>query len=109
MNPYLAHMIGDYILQNDYISFGKKKSSWICLLHILLYLLPFCFCQLSMGQLVLIGVQHFVQDRWNFVVWFMKVKGCDEFLKPPCAPWSVIVTDNTFHLMWIALVVAMGS
>lgn len=107
MNIYLAHLIGDFLLQNDWMAQGKKRSSWICLVHVLTYLIPFLFTSLVWWKLALIGLQHFVQDRWNFVSWLMKLKGSGKFAEPPCGPWSVIVTDNILHILfiaWIALV-----
>ena len=55
--------------------------------------------------MLLIGIQHFTQDRTGFIIWLMKIKGSEEFAKPPMAPWSIIVTDNIMHVLFIALVV----
>ncbi len=105
LNPYLAHLIGDYLLQNDWMASGKKSSSWICLAHVATYLLPFLFCGLAWWQLVFIAAQHFAQDRTMFIGWFMRVKGSGQFAQPPMAPWSIIVADNIVHVLFIALVV----
>jgi len=107
MNYVLAHLVGDFLIQNDWMAKGKKTSNWICLLHAVTYTIPFWFCGLLWWQIGAIMVQHFYQDRWNFVGWFMKVTGKreDGFLGPPMAPWSIIVTDNILHLLWIAFVV----
>ena len=105
MNVYIAHLIGDYILQNDWIASRKKKSSLVCLLHVMLYLIPFLFSSLPWWKLGLIGLQHFIQDRTNIVVWFIKFKGGQQFCLPPMAPWSIIVTDNVIHVVFIALMV----
>lgn len=107
MNPYIAHLIGDYLLQNDWMAFGKKQRSWICAVHILAYMIPFLFCGLAWWQLALIAVQHFAQDRTGFIMWLMKVKGSEKFATGPCAPWSIIVTDNVVHIVWIAFVVSL--
>ena len=100
MNWIIAHLIGDYIFQNDWMAAGKKKNSWICLVHIITYLLPFLLCGLSVWQIALIGIQHFAQDRTSFIVWFMKHKGQAQFASPPRAPWSIILTDNIVHILW---------
>jgi hypothetical protein len=107
MSVYLAHLIGDYLLQTDRMAIGKKKSSWICLVHVLTYLIPFIFTPLVWWKLALIGLQHFLQDRWNFVPWFMCVKGSGQFTLPPCGPWSVIVTDNILHILFIAWIASI--
>ena len=105
MSWIYAHLIGDYIIQNDWMASGKKKNSFICFIHVVTYLIPFLFCGLSVLQLSLIGAQHFAQDRTNFVTWFMKVKGSENFSKTPMSPWSVIITDNIIHILFIAFVV----
>ena len=107
MSVYLCHFVGDYILQTDWMATGKKRSSWICLVHILLYLIPFLFTPLVWWKLALIGLQHFLQDRWNFVAWFMRVKGSGQFALSPCGPWSVIVTDNILHILFIAWIASI--
>mgnify|MGYP001558217861 FL=1 len=109
MSPYLAHLIGDYIFQTDYMAVGKKRSSWICAFHVLLYIVPFLCCDLSWWQLVAIGIQHFAQDRTNFIVCLMILKGSGKFAEPPMAPWSIIITDNIVHVLWIAWIVELGK
>lgn len=128
MTYLMAHFLGDYFAQTDFMALGKKKSSWVCLGHVLTYLVPFFFVinypdpyllnskppfwiglmawHLQWWQIGLIGIQHFIQDRTNFVVWFMKAKGSGKFTEPPMGPWSVVVTDNLIHIMWIALVLS---
>ena len=108
MGWLLAHLCGDFLFQNDWMAAGKKKRSWICLVHVITYLLPFLLLGLAWWQMVLIGVQHFAQDRTGFVVWFMNKKGQASFAQPPMAPWSIIITDNILHLLWIAGVVYIG-
>lgn len=107
MHWIYAHLIGDYIVQNDWMAQGKKKSSWICSVHIITYLIPFLFCGFEWWQIALIGAEHFLQDRTNIVVWLMKTKGSASFIGPPCGPWSVIVTDNILHILFIAWVAAL--
>lgn len=104
MHWIYAHLIGDYLLQNDWMALNKKEGSWPCLVHTVLYLIPFCFTGLLIWQIALIGLQHFLQDRTQFVMWFMKVKGSEKFSSGPCAPWSIIVTDNILHILFIAAI-----
>jgi formate/nitrite transporter FocA (FNT family) len=105
MNYLICHLVGDYLLQNDWMVFGKKKSNLICGIHVFLYMLPFLFLQLPHWAFALIGFQHYIQDRTNFVVWFMKKKGQEEFATGVCSPWSIIVVDNVLHLVFIHLVI----
>lgn len=104
-----AHLVGDYLLQTDWQAIGKKKSSWICLVHVALYMLPFLLTSLVWWQLFLIAAQHFIQDRTGFVVWMMKAKGSGEFAKPPMGPWSIVLTDNIIHILWMAAVASDGA
>ena len=104
MSWIYAHLIGDYLFQSDWMASGKKVKSWICFVHVLTYLIPFLFTDLSLWQIGAIGIQHFVQDRTNIILWIMKVKGSEAFSKPPCGPWSIILTDNIIHILFIALI-----
>lgn len=108
MHWIFAHLIGDYLLQNDWMAKNKKASSLVCFVHTALYIVPFLFCGLIWWQLLLIAAQHFAQDRTNFIVWLMNKKGSGEFAKPPMAPWSIIVTDNIVHILFIALLVGIS-
>lgn len=108
MHYVYAHLIGDYLLQNDWMANQKKKKIWPCLVHVIFYMLPFLLCQMQWWQLLAIGLQHYLQDRTNFVVWFMKIKGSKHFAEPPCAPWSIFLTDNIIHLLWIQIVIWLG-
>ena len=63
MHWIFAHLIGDYLLQNDCMAKGKKSSSWVCLAHVATYMLPFLFIGGGMLQLLAIAAQHFAQDR----------------------------------------------
>lgn len=102
-----AHLIGDYLLQTDRMALRKKTSSFECFMHVVYYMLPFFLCGFAWWQLVLIALQHFAQDRTNFIVWFMKWKGSALFATGPCSPWSIIVTDNIVHILFIAAVAAL--
>ncbi len=41
MSPLVAHLVGDFILQNEWMASNKKHRSFACLVHVLVYLLPF--------------------------------------------------------------------
>ncbi|MCA9743438.1 MAG: DUF3307 domain-containing protein [Deferribacteres bacterium] len=109
MHWIYAHLIGDFLLQTDWMAREKKRSSWACLVHVLTYMIPFLFTPLAWWQLLLVGAQHFVQDRTDLVVWFMEKTGKREFTKPPSAPWSVILVDSILHILFIALIEALGK
>ena len=105
MIPFIyAHLVGDYILQTDWMALNKKKSSIHCLIHVLFYMVPFLLCGFAPWQLLMIAAQHYAIDRTNFVLWFMDWKGSESFARGMCSPWSVIVMDNILHILWIAFV-----
>jgi hypothetical protein len=106
MNPFVAHLIGDFILQNDWMAGNKKRSSVACLVHILVYLVPFLTCHLQWWQIGLIGVQHFAQDRTGFILWWMRVW---KRVHPDNWKEIPLYVDQTFHLMWIEVVVLLGG
>ena len=92
----LAHFVGDYLIQNDWMAKNKKRNTSVCLVHMSTYLipsLPHLFIGIPTWKLAIIGVQHFFQDRTNFVLLFMNKTGKSEFAKPPVAPWSLAVMD----------------
>jgi hypothetical protein len=104
MNYLVAHLIGDYILQNDFQAQNKRKSSWVCALHCTLYSgIMFCYTGWPWWVMFLVWVEHFLQDRTPFVAWFMRFNRQERFMQPPLGPWSMIVVDNTFHLTFLFL------
>lgn len=103
MHWIYAHLIGDFIIQSDWMAKYKKSDSFACLIHILTYLFPFAFVDCQWWQLSLIAVQHYYQDRTNFVFWFMKRTGSEGFAKD-MAPWSTILIDQILHILFMAFV-----
>ena len=106
MHPFLAHLIGDFILQNEWMAANKKQRSIPCLVHALLYLIPFLLCHLRWWQILLIGLQHFVQDRSGFVLWWMRVW---KRSRPENWKELPLYVDQAFHLVWIQIVIWLGS
>lgn len=108
MHWIYAHLIGDFLLQNDWMAKGKKESWTIAVIHGLVYMIPFYFVHPSWGQFTLIALQHMYQDHFDFVKWLMIKKGSAKFAEPPMAPWSIIITDNILHILWIAFVMHLS-
>ena len=106
MNPFVAHLVGDFILQNEWMATKKMQSSFVCAVHILLYLVPFLFCNLHWWQIALIGAQHFVEDRTMlFTAFWMRV-----WKRVPPENWNLrLYVDQSFHLLWIEIVLLMGA
>lgn len=113
MHFIYAHLIGDYLIQNDWMAQNKKKpgwfGAWTCFVHVVTYMVPFLWCGMRWTQLLLIACQHWLIDRYGFVAWFMKKKGSEKFMSGPCFPWSMIVVDNVLHILWMAWVASNYS
>ncbi|MCK5542350.1 MAG: DUF3307 domain-containing protein [Desulfobacterales bacterium] len=97
-----AHLIGDYLFQNDWMAENKKKNSVICLVHVFAYMTPFIFTQLNEIQLLLIAGQHYAQDRTNFVAWFCKKT--NKFQNDYSKFFGHVIIDNVIHILWMATV-----
>ena len=104
--PLVAHLVGDFVVQNDWMAVNKKRSSLACLVHVVTYMLPFLLCGLAWWQLALIAAQHFVQDRTAFVFWWMRV-----WKRVPSDYWTAVAlfVDQAFHVAWITAVVVVGK
>jgi len=105
--PYiLAHFIGDFVIQNDWMAINKKRSNWICTIHVFFYMIPFLFTELTVIQLTLVAIQHWLQDRTVFIGWWCKLVGSfQNELNHKSLPWGHFVVDQIFHFLWIWIVV----
>lgn len=106
MNPIVAHLIGDFLLQNDWMASNKKCRTSPCIIHVLLYLIPFLFASLEWWQILLIGLQHFAQDRTNFVFWWIRVWKRVPSEQMGFLPFAV---DQSFHIAFIEIVILFGN
>jgi hypothetical protein len=114
----VLHLVGDYVLQSDWMANEKTKKSLAAFAHAASYTLPFLLLTRSLLALAVIGGTHFVIDRWRlarYVVWaknFFAPKGfwpppwkdCTGTGYPPDRPawlavWLLIIADNTMHLV----------
>lgn len=113
----LAHAVGDYVLQSDWMANEKTKKSVAAAAHVLAYVLPFLVLTWSVPALAVIAGTHFVIDRWRlarFVVWAKNwlaprngrtppwsacaVTGCPPDRPAWLAVWLLIIADNTMHV-----------
>lgn len=85
-----CHLIGDYVLQADFIAKTKGCNWYHLLVHCLLYVLPFYICFGFDSRIAVLLVTHFAVDaskaRWNIVDYFI---------------------DQSLHY-WIALIIYIG-
>ena len=104
----LCHLVGDFILQNGWMGVNKSHTTWICLLHVIIYTSVFLILTTSWKALLFIGVTHFIIDRWKlpakFCTWKNSFGTPTIDGKPIEIPdyiqrWIEIVNDNTMHLV----------
>lgn len=124
----VAHLVGDYLLQSDWMATEKVRRSFPAAAHAVMYSLPFLFLRPSLPGWAFIVVTHFVIDRWRlarYVVWAKNfigpwgwrpsrarwseyaATGYHESRPVWLATWLTIIADNTLHLICNA--VAMSS
>jgi Protein of unknown function (DUF3307) len=69
----LAHFVGDYIIQNQWMA-DHKTSQWgPALVHGFTYTIPFIFIVHSIPALLVIALTHAVIDRYRlakYLIWF---------------------------------------
>jgi len=117
-NQLVAHLIGDYILQSDWMAKNKFTSKFAAMVHGLVYTLPFLFITLNPIALAFIAITHMIVDHYKvakYVVWLKNFIGPSGYPKenmkhngfnkdasgPPdhIGDWIYIITDNTIHLL----------
>jgi len=106
VSPFIAHLVGDFLLQTEWMATRKTTSSLACAVHVLVYLIPFVVCPLHWWQIALIGAQHFLQDRTRMVAWWM-LRWKRTVFDPPSG--LALAVDQSIHLLAIELVMVLGS
>lgn len=113
----LAHMVGDYLIQTDWMATEKTQRWWPAIAHGVTYTLPFLFITQSPLALVIIGGTHILIDHWRLarhVCWAKnliapkrhrhpwsecKATGYHQTRPDWLAVWLLIFADNTIHLL----------
>jgi hypothetical protein len=121
VSQLLAHLVGDYFLQSDWMAANKQKSGasgWLAVtVHAVLYTVPFLLLTQSWSALLVVCVTHLLIDRYklaahvgwlkNFLAprsyWYpwadCKGTGYSSEKPPFISVWLLIITDNTMHLL----------
>jgi hypothetical protein len=107
----LAHLFGDFILQNDEVGLHKKDKNarglFFCILHCVIYGLVFLLITNWLAALC-IAIAHFIIDRWNIIGRFIQFKNgvsdTSNFGYHKDRPMFMsaclyIIQDNTAHLI----------
>ena len=115
---FLAHMVGDYLLQTEWMATRKVERWWPAVVHGVVYCLPFLVLTRSGWALVVIGGTHAVLDRYRLakrVIWLRSFLGPREYrvawreatansgfgARTPAglAMALMIVNDNVMHML----------
>jgi len=107
MEQLLAHLVGDYILQNDYQALNKKNNIKVVLLHSILYTLPFLLITRSLLALLIICFSHAIIDGTYIIKKFNKIRNwrfnTDTGFRSDrpyyITMWLLIIQDNVIHLL----------
>jgi len=116
-SQFVAHLVGDYLLQSDWMAQGKTARHLPAFAHAFAYGLPFLCLRPSLAAWAVIVASHFLLDRWRlarYVCWaknFLAPRGanapwaeCWSTGSPNDRPawlsvWLMILADNTIHLL----------
>lgn len=130
MHELLAHLVGDYVLQNHWMANTKTRSWLAAAVHAALYTLPFLLLTQDWRALAIIGGTHAVIDRYRLagywirfwgvgveghvIGWAMARRGYFRRMVTPDAPpflavWLLILVDNTMHLCINHAVLALAG
>lgn len=106
----IGHLIGDFLLQTTWMAMNKA-SKWLPLLvHVAVYtlvvgLFGFASGGLSLAAILLIFISHAFLDRKTFVSFWVKriqmVKGNEQ-------PWLSVIADQIFHIIILAIAIAIS-
>lgn len=117
MKSALAHLVGDYVVQNDHMTREKTAHNGPAAAHAITYAACFLPLTRSGKALLVIGGTHYLIDRYRlakYVVWARNQVGPREaryslaeagpFADPPDRPawlagWLLFIADNTMHLL----------
>ena len=83
INQIIAHFIGDFLLQNHWMTANKTKR-WIpAIIHSFFYTLPFIpLCTQNPFTLFIIMSTHAIEDRYylikHFIAWKNRIGNCQK-------------------------------
>lgn len=113
MDYLIGHLVGDYLLQNDWMAMNKKSYSfrgWLaCFVHCFLYSVAVClFTGWCDWRFILVLVTHGILDKTMLVVWYMNFIGSFRRIisdkNNPSAIWAYAIVDNSFHMVTLFLI-----
>ena len=109
IHALIGHLVGDFLLQNDWQSGSKKSNSFVCAVHVLIWTLTvLTFTGWWDWRIALwLAGTHFAIDRTQFVSNWMALTRQVKFRDGICAPWGAIVVDQILHLLTLYVVAVL--
>ncbi|TWT04491.1 DUF3307 domain-containing protein [Planococcus sp. CPCC 101016] len=106
----IGHLIGDFLLQTSWMA-KHKASKWLPLLtHVSVYTIVIAVFGifsggLSLPALAIIFIGHIILDRRSFVMfWVERIQTA----KGPEKAWLSIMADQIFHIILLAIAIAIS-
>ena len=121
MEQLIAHMIGDYVIQSDWMANNKTKPGLfglsVAFYHAATYTIPFIFIIQNPISLAIIMVSHGLIDHFRLAAKYTQLRNWNWQTSngfPADRPvwlttWVVILVDNTFHLLINYCAIAYAS
>jgi hypothetical protein len=105
MEQLLCHLVGDFVLQTNWMVHHKINRITVAAIHALFYILPFFLITQSPLCLFIIFTTHVFIDRFRlarevirFRNWSWNENGFPAETPPYLVHGITIVVDNTIHL-----------
>lgn len=122
MELLLGHLVGDYLLQNNWMALNKARKDligWLaCTVHCLIYSMAVCVCtwDFRISWVLIVFLSHMVVDKFSIVGWYLhnikgrSIKDCldmiefdipgkNDVVQVSITCFVYIVCDNTLHLL----------
>lgn len=99
----LAHAIGDYIIQSDWMARNKTKNDWAALIHAVTYSLPFLLIipyQSFPVVWLAIVLSHFVIDRYRLARYLCWIKNGPRQRQ---SNHTTLISDWWTHGEWVPI------
>lgn len=105
MDQLICHLIGDYVLQTNWMVRFKSQRLMVAVFHALTYLLPFILITRSLPALSIIFATHTIIDHFRLARHIIRIRnwcwtdnGFPTETPSHIAQGISIVVDNTIHL-----------
>lgn len=102
----LAHVLGDYYVQWDWLSEGKKTNGWILLLHVAIYT--------AVGIAVFAIITPLYTNLFKWILWFAFAHGVIDifkfvFFRKSQNKKMVYIVDQLLHIVCIAVIAIVAA